>query len=108
MILSGFAISNTMDSLFRVNDLYSDIIRNIAITVLLIQTGIELDLSVLRRMSWLVMRICFLPMISEILVVSIASCFMLNLPIVWSLMLGFIVSAACAAIIVPKMIELKR
>lgn len=108
MIISGFALSNAADGIIIFNPVYSDVIRNIALTVLLVQAGIELDLTIIKKMSTIVLRLCFVPMIAEIVITGLTGHFILGLPVVWSVMLGLILSAACAAIVVPIMIDLKR
>lgn len=108
MILAGFALSNTTDGIINLNPFYSDVVRNIALGVLLIQAGLELDLGMIKKMSAIVMRLCFIPMIAEIAITTVTGHFLLGLPFVWSVMLGFILSAACAAIVVPNMIDIKR
>lgn len=108
MILAGFALSNGADGIIIFNPIYSDVIRNVALAVLLVQAGIELDLSIIKKMSTVVLRLCFVPMIVEIVITGVTGHYLLGLPVVWSIMLGLILSAACAAIVVPNMIDLKR
>lgn len=108
MIISGIILSNFTNDVVKFNPVYSDIIRNIALSVLLVQAGMELDLKVLKSMSGIVIRLCFIPMVAEIIITSLTGYYILRLPIAWSIMLGLILSAACAALIVPVMIDAKQ
>lgn len=106
MILSGILLSNLTKLDF--NPFVSSLLRNIALTTILIEGGLGLDPLVLAQTSGLCLRLCFIPLITDTVVMGVLGRFVLGLPWVWSLMLGFILSAACAAIIVPAMMTLTR
>nr|XP_053650607.1 sodium/hydrogen exchanger 9B1-like [Cherax quadricarinatus] len=67
---------------------YSSVLRNIALTIILIRAGLGLDPVALKRLSCTVLRLAFLPCLVETVTMGIASAFFLDLPWSWSLMLG--------------------
>ena len=106
MIVSGVLLTNLTDIHF--NPFISSILRNIALATILMEGGLGLDPQVLGRTSGLCLRLCFVPLITDTVVTGLLGNLILGLPYVWSFMLGFILSAACAAIIVPYMTILTK
>lgn len=106
MIVSGILLANLTNLHF--DPFISSLLRNVALTTILIEGGLGLDPVVLAKTSGLCLRLCFVPLISDTLVMGLLGRFVLGLPWVWSIMLGFILSAACAAIIVPGMMTLTK
>jgi len=62
--------------------------RKLALTVILTRAGLGLDIVKLRKLSWAVLRLAFLPCTAEIITVGIVSHFILGFPWKWSIMLG--------------------
>ncbi|CAC5368291.1 SLC9B1_2 [Mytilus coruscus] len=69
--------------------------------------GLGLDIVKLRKLSWAVIRLAFLPCTFEIITVGIASHFILGFPWIWSLMLGCILGALSPAVTVPSLVNLQ-
>lgn len=104
MILGGLIFGNTVEVKFHPQ--MSSILRNIALSTILLEGGLGLDPAVLRKTSWTCLSLCLVPLITDTLITGILGHLLLGLPIIWSFMLGFTLSAACAAIIVPHMMDL--
>lgn len=104
MIIGGLVLGNVIHIQF--NPELSSILRNIALATILIEGGLGLDPSILRRTSWVCLQLCLIPLITDTAVTGICGYLILDLPVIWSFMLGFILSAACAAITVPCMMDL--
>jgi len=60
----------------------------VAQTVILTRAGLGLDVVKLRKLSFAVLRLAWLPAAAEILTGGIVSHFLLGLPWFWSLLLG--------------------
>ncbi|XP_052079843.1 sodium/hydrogen exchanger 9B2-like [Mytilus californianus] len=86
---------------------WSGALRKIALTVILTRAGLGLDIVKLRKLSWAVIRLAFLPCTCEIITVGIASHFILGFPWIWSLMLGCILGALSPAVTVPSLVNLQ-
>ncbi|XP_069956919.1 sodium/hydrogen exchanger 9B2-like isoform X1 [Cherax quadricarinatus] len=87
---------------------YSSVLRNIALTIILIRAGLGLDPVALKKLSCTVLRLAFLPCLVETVTMGIASAFFLDLPWSWSLMLGFVVAAVSPAVVVPSLLRLSE
>lgn len=106
MIVAGIVVRNTTD--LRFDLLICSLLRNIALTAILLEGGLGLDLAKVARSSGTALSLCFVPLLTDVVVMGILSFFVLGLPYVWSFMMGFILSAACAGIIVPFMIQVGK
>lgn len=62
--------------------------RQIALTIILIRAGLGLDPKALRRLSFVVIRLAFIPCLFEAVVDGIGSHFILDFPWPWGFMLG--------------------
>lgn len=106
MIIAGIIVRNT--TALQFDPLVCSLLRNIALSAILLEGGLGFDLEKIVKVSGTALSLCFVPLIVDIIVTGVLSYFILGLPIMWSIMLGCILSAACAAIIVPFMIELRK
>lgn len=91
-----------------INPNWSGILRNTALTVILIRAGLGLDPMVLKKLSFAVIRLAFSPCLIETLVATIVSHFLLGLPWIWGIMLGFVIAAVSPAVVVPCLLQLKE
>ncbi|XP_074647339.1 sodium/hydrogen exchanger 9B2-like [Tubulanus polymorphus] len=87
---------------------WSSAIRNIALVVILTRAGLGLDPKVLKKLSFVVLRLAFIPCIIEAVVVAITTYLLLDLPWVWGFMLGFVLAAVSPAVVVPSMLHLEE
>ncbi|KAI1295545.1 Sodium/hydrogen exchanger 9B2 [Halotydeus destructor] len=106
MLFAGFFLTNLTDLTFY--PFMSATLRSVSLTVILLRGGLGLDLAVIRRMSAICLRMTFVPLVTEVICVAILGHYWLGLPFAWSFMVGFILAAACAAIIVPTMLSLQH
>ncbi|XP_025202600.1 sodium/hydrogen exchanger 9B2-like [Melanaphis sacchari] len=110
MMLAGIALQNS--GLYNVTgwcfELVS-IMRQAALTVILIKGGLELNAGQLRRLSGVVARLTVLPCVAEAVAAGVAAHYILpNFSLVWGLTLGFTLSAVSPAVLVPSLFRLKR
>ncbi|XP_061175552.1 sodium/hydrogen exchanger 9B2-like [Saccostrea echinata] len=109
MILAGFGLSNLpVVSLVghNLSPVWSGALRRIALTVILIRAGLGLDPVALRKLSRTVIKLAFLPCISESVTCAVTSHFLIGLPWDWAFMLGFVLSAISPAVVVPSLLNL--
>ncbi|KAG0724532.1 Sodium/hydrogen exchanger 9B2 [Chionoecetes opilio] len=106
----------------NVDVLWSSVIRNLVLVIILIRAGLGLDPQALRKLSCVVVRLAFLPCVVEAVVMALMAKLLLGLPWLWSFMLGslpfpapdgpvpgphrFIVAAVSPAVVVPGLLKL--
>ena len=76
--------------------------------VILLRAGLSLDPSAIKKLSFVCFRLAFGPCLVETITVAILSYFWFELPLSWSLMLGFVLAAVSPAVVVPGMIKLQK
>lgn len=64
--------------------------RNTALTVILIRAGLGLDPEALKNLSFAVVRLAFSPCLVEAISYAIFSHILLDLPVIWGLILGYV------------------
>ncbi|XP_062598596.1 sodium/hydrogen exchanger 9B2-like [Saccostrea cucullata] len=109
MILAGFGLSNLPVVCLvgqNVTPIWSGALRRIALTVILIRAGLGLDPVALKKLSRTVIKLAFLPCISESVICAVTSHYLIGLPWDWSFMLGFVLSAISPAVVVPALLNL--
>ena len=105
-ILTGFVIGNAFE--INLNDRISSILRSIGLIVILLRAGLELDPKAVLKLSTVCLRLSFTPLIIEAIVVAFASHLLLDFPIEWGFLLGFVLGAVSPAVVVPSMIALQE
>ena len=66
------------------------ILRNVAFCVILCRAGIRLKMKNLKELKWKILKLSFIPSTIEMVAVAVASYLILNIPIAWAFLLGFI------------------
>ncbi|XP_059469969.1 sodium/hydrogen exchanger 9B2-like [Neocloeon triangulifer] len=77
-------------------------------TVILIKAGLNLNPEAMQRLSCLVVRLAFTPCCVEAVSVMLAAHFILKVPLVWGLLMGFVIGAVSPAILVPSLLKLQK
>ena len=77
------------------------IYRNISFCVILCKAGLSLDVISLRKIKFQILRFAFLPNIAEAFIFAIISHFVLNIPLIWAALAGFVVCGVSPAVVVP-------
>jgi len=84
------------------------LLRDVALSVILIRAGLGLDAAALRRMKLTVIKLAFCPCIIEAVVAALLAHFLLDLPWLWSQILGFVLSPISPAVVVPCLLQLQK
>ncbi|XP_059167523.1 sodium/hydrogen exchanger 9B2-like [Physella acuta] len=110
MLIVGFVLKNVtyIDIAEKINPQWSSNARSMALTVILTRAGLSLDPGALRRLSFVVLRLAFLPSVCELVVDSVMARVLLGLPWTWAFMLGFVMSVVSPAVVVPSMLSLSQ
>ena len=106
MLISGFCLKNIpgINEVFILDPSWSSRLRTLALVVILLRAGLGLDPHSLRRLSFTVIRLAFIPCLVETLVIVLVTHYFLGLPVVWGFILGFVLAAVSPAVVVPSMI----
>ncbi|CAG0895844.1 unnamed protein product [Darwinula stevensoni] len=82
--------------------------RGLALIVIFICAGLELNPEQLRRLSLTVIRLAFVPCAVEAVTIACISYFALGFPWTWGFMLGFALATSSTAVVVPCMLSIQR
>ncbi|XP_054163338.1 sodium/hydrogen exchanger 9B2-like [Oppia nitens] len=106
MLITGFLISNTYD--INLNKRLSSTLRSIALVIILLRAGLQLDPKAIVKLSAVCFRLSFTPCLVEAITVALVSKLLLDFTFVWGLLLGFVLAAVSPAVVVPGMISLQE
>ncbi|XP_034951609.1 sodium/hydrogen exchanger 9B2 [Chelonus insularis] len=108
MLLTGFIMQNA--GLVYIEGRYSGVIANvrkIALVIILVRAGLDLDPNALKRQKITMPKIGLVPWTVECIVVAVMTKYLLNLPWIWSFLIGSVVAAVSPAVIVPCLFRLR-
>lgn len=109
LLLTGVILGpNLMNILDPKILLISSDLRQLALIIILIRAGLNLDLKDLRSVGVSALLISFLPALFEILGVIIFAPMIFNISVLDAALLGSVLAAVSPAIIVPRMLKLKE
>lgn len=83
-------------------------LRQIALVIILTRSGLSLDIKTLKEIGRPAILMCFVPATFEIVGLAIFGPILLNISLVEALLIGSILAAVSPAIVVPRMIKLKK
>ena len=86
----------------------SSILRSFALAIILLRAGLSLDSKVLKKLTFVCLRLSFVPCIVEATTIAITSYFLLDFSLTWGFLLGFVLSAISPAVVVPGMLLLQE
>ncbi|XP_051982698.1 sodium/hydrogen exchanger 9B2-like [Xyrauchen texanus] len=110
MLLAGFILRNipvVTDAIY-IDVRWSASLRNIALAVILVKAGLELDGKALRKLKAVCLRLSILPLTFEATTMAVVSYLLLGLPWAWGFILGFVLGAVSPAVVVPSMLLLQK
>jgi NhaP-type Na+/H+ or K+/H+ antiporter len=107
MILTGIVLGPYVLDLISDDILMvSDELRTIALVVILLRAGLNLDLSDLKKIGRPAILMSFIPATIEIIVVVILAPLLFGISYLEAAILGSVLAAVSPAVVVPKMIQL--
>uniref|UniRef100_A0A673N8N5 Mitochondrial sodium/hydrogen exchanger 9B2-like n=1 Tax=Sinocyclocheilus rhinocerous TaxID=307959 RepID=A0A673N8N5_9TELE len=110
MLLAGFILRNipvVTDAVY-IDVRWSASLRNIALGVILVKAGLELDGKALKKLKAVCLRLSMFPLTCEATTMAVVSYLILGLPWVWGFILGFVLGAVSPAVVVPSMLLLHK
>ncbi|GFG39584.1 hypothetical protein Cfor_01014 [Coptotermes formosanus] len=109
MLVTGILLRNS--GFFYMTDNYVtavSILRLVAMVVILIKAGLGLDAAALRRLSFVVVKLAFIPCLVEAATDAVAAYLVLGFPWLWGALLGFVLAAVSPAVVVPSLLGLQE
>lgn len=70
--------------------------------------GLGLDLSAAKEYIFSILKLTFIPMIAEVGIVAALSHFLMGMPWIWGVLLGFIITAISPNVVVTVVLSLKE
>ncbi|XP_073699013.1 sodium/hydrogen exchanger 9B2 [Garra rufa] len=110
MLLAGFILRNipvVTDAVY-IDVRWSASLRNIALGVILVKGGLELDGKALKKLKAVCLRLSMIPLTCEASTMAVVSYLILGLPWIWGFILGFVLGAVSPAVVVPSMLLLQK
>lgn len=83
-------------------------IRAVGLGVIMLRSGLELDMEAIKRAGLVSLRLTLLPGLSEAIAVGIVSSYLYQMPLILGWALGFILAAVSPAVVVVGMFELQN
>ncbi|XP_047135711.1 sodium/hydrogen exchanger 9B2 isoform X1 [Hydra vulgaris] len=110
MLVVGFILRNVpnIDFAKDINPQWSSNLRSVALAVILLRSGLGLDIQALKKLKYTVSRLAFTPCLTEAVTIAISAYFILGMPWLWGFQLGFILSAGSPAVVVPQVLVLQE
>ncbi|XP_033097085.1 sodium/hydrogen exchanger 9B2-like isoform X2 [Anneissia japonica] len=110
MLIVGLVLANVphIDIAKDITPSWSEVLRNIALAVILIRAGLGVDAKALKRLRYACLRLAFLPTLFEAAAVAVAAVLLLDFPWLWGFMLGFVLAAVSPAVVVPSLLILQE
>jgi len=110
MLLAGFALRNIPGINFAadIESSWSATIRAVALSVILVKAGLELDAGALKKMKGVCVRLTVIPCFVEALTCGAVCILFLGFSFQWGVLLGFVLGAVTPAVIVPSMLKLQN
>lgn len=81
--------------------------RKVALVIILIRAGLDLDPQALKRLKLTVLKLGLGPWVVEAAVIAVTTHFFLDLPWKWGFLLGSIIAAVSPAVVVPCLFRLR-
>ncbi|XP_077102539.1 sodium/hydrogen exchanger 9B2 [Siphateles boraxobius] len=110
MLLAGFTLRNipvVTDAVY-IDVRWSASMRNIALGVILVKAGLQLDGKALKKLKAVCLRLSMFPLTCEATTMAVVSYLILGLPWIWGFILGFVLGAVSPAVVVPSMLLLHK
>lgn len=63
--------------------------REVALTVLLLASGVSLDATMLRKLKFVVFQLAVLPCVTETVAAAVVTHYLMGLPWIWGILLGY-------------------
>lgn len=106
IITNGIALINLTKSV-SVHESYRSIFTSMGLAIILLRSGLEMNLSSVKKSSFVCLRLTCLPGIAEAATIGLLTTIFFGMNIWFGLTCGFIIAAVSPAIVTVEMLSLK-
>lgn len=106
IIINGIVVINLTKSV-SVHESYRSLFTSMGLAIILLRSGLEMNLSSVKKSSFVCLRLTCLPGIAEATIIGFLSKILFGMNIWFGLTCGFIVAAVSPAIVTVEMMSLK-
>uniref|UniRef100_A0A182RX38 Na_H_Exchanger domain-containing protein n=1 Tax=Anopheles funestus TaxID=62324 RepID=A0A182RX38_ANOFN len=82
-------------------------LRKLALVIILVRAGLEMDPTAFKKIYKTILKLGLIPWFVECSLIAVCARFLLQLPWLWSILLGSIVGAVSPAVVVPCLFRLR-
>lgn len=82
-------------------------LRKLALVIILVRAGLEMDPTAFKKIYKTILKLGLIPWFVECSLIAVCARFFLQLPWMWSILLGSIVGAVSPAVVVPCLFRLR-
>ncbi|CAM9392590.1 unnamed protein product, partial [Ectocarpus fasciculatus] len=108
MLISGLVLKNLPgDPVQNFPDAWGTTLRAFGLSLILMRSGLELDVPMLKKQGWVAARLTVLPGVCEAFVVAGANALIFGMPFALALSGGFVLAAVSPAVVVSGMFDLQ-
>jgi len=111
MLVVGICCSSVPSLQFigtNIDHHWSKILSKTALIVILIKAGLGLDPQKLKEMKFAILKMAIVPVAVEATAYGIMGHVILGMPLTWSFMMGFVLSAVSPAVVVPAILHISE
>ena len=109
MLLSGLFVRHFANEVWLVlPETWISTIRTSSLALILLRSGLELDLAALKKSGLAAFRLTLIPGVIEAITCAFVSYYIFNMPIFLALSFGFILAAVSPAVVLVGMFELQK
>jgi NhaP-type Na+/H+ or K+/H+ antiporter len=108
MLAAGLLIANISGEKSSIPEETRSVFTSAGLSIILLRSGLELDMPSVQRSSFLTMRLTCIPGIIEAFISGLFAMIFFEMPVWLALSLGFILSAVSPAVVVTGMLNLQQ
>uniref|UniRef100_T1PB99 Sodium/hydrogen exchanger family protein n=1 Tax=Musca domestica TaxID=7370 RepID=T1PB99_MUSDO len=87
---------------------FEGILREMALINIMLLAGLGLDANAFKKLWFMITRLTLVPTIAEVSIIAVLAYFLLNMPWLWGILLGLVVTAVSPNVVVTVMLKLKE
>ncbi|CAL1260990.1 unnamed protein product [Larinioides sclopetarius] len=110
MMVFGFVLRNVphINVAKDIPEEWAGNIRNMALILILLRAGLEVDADVLKNNKSTCSKLIFIPFIAEFIAAGLSAYYLLNMPWIWSFLMASMLAAVSPAVVLPVMLKLQK
>uniref|UniRef100_A0A1A9W1N2 Cation/H+ exchanger transmembrane domain-containing protein n=1 Tax=Glossina brevipalpis TaxID=37001 RepID=A0A1A9W1N2_9MUSC len=108
MLFFGVLYANLGWANFKDYEKFEAFLREMALINIMLLAGLGLNANAFKKLWFMILRLTLIPTVAEVAIIAILSRFLLNMPWLWGVCLGLIITAVSPNVVVTVMLKLKE